>query len=129
MIINFITQFCRKLTGSEWRKRFEILLPLSDNEGRPFEAREFDQTAKEIQERFGSLTLDHVNIEGAWTYLGNQFRDDLIRLRIDTQNGKAKAFLKKQKLIWKKRFRQIDIWIIAFDIEALGANQYQHFQF
>jgi hypothetical protein len=119
MITNFITQFFRKLTGTEWLRRFEILLPLKDNNGQPFTADVFDRTADEFEARFGNLTLDKLRIEGAWLFAGTRFRDDLIRIRIDTGDPAARTFLKKHKKILKDRFRQIDIWITAFDIEVI----------
>ena len=97
-------------------KRFEILLPLNDNDGRLIEPEKFDQTAEELCDRFGGITQDTVRITGTWKYGGTRYRDDLLRMCIDTNDPTANAFLQAQKEIWKGRFQQIDIWITAYEI-------------
>ncbi len=48
-----------------------------------------------------------------------RYRDDLLRLRIDTNDPAANAFLQAHKEIWKERFQQIDIWITAYEFEII----------
>jgi hypothetical protein len=40
-------------------------------------------------------------------------------MRVDTTDPAASDFLKAQKTLWKERFRQIDIWITAHQIDIL----------
>jgi hypothetical protein len=92
---------------------------LTYNDGTPIEAEKFDQTAEELCERFGGVTQDTVGITGTWKYGGTRYRDELFRIRIDTNDPSANAFLQSQKAIWKERFQQIDIWITAHEIEII----------
>jgi hypothetical protein len=119
MRIRFLTRLFRFLSPPVRTKRFEILLPLNYNDGTLIEAEKFDQTAEELCERFGGVTQDTVRITGTWKYGGTRYRDDLLRMRIDTNDPSANAFLQAQKEIWKGRFQQIDIWITAYEIEII----------
>ena len=40
-------------------------------------------------------------------------------MRVDTNELSAVDFLRSQKEIWKQRFRQIDIWVTASEIEII----------
>ena len=119
MNIRFLTRFFPFLSRRVRTKRFEILLPLNYNDGALIEPAKFDQTAEELCDRFGGVTQDTVRITGTWKYGGARYRDDLLRIRIDTTDTSAHAFLQSQKEIWKQRFQQIDIWITVHEIEII----------
>ena len=89
------------------------------NDGTLIEPEKFDQTREELCERFGGVTQDSVRITGTWKYGGTRYRDNLLRIRIDTTDASANAFLLAHKEIWKERFQQIDIWITASEIEII----------
>jgi hypothetical protein len=82
-------------------------------------SQEFDQTAEELCDRFGEVTEDTVRVSGTWKYGGTRYRDELPRMRVDTNDPAANAFLQTQKKVWKERFEQIDIWITAHEIEII----------
>jgi hypothetical protein len=92
---------------------------LTYNDGTLIEPDKFDQTAEELCDRFGGVTQDSVRITGTWKYGGTRYRDDLLRLRIDTNGPSANSFFQTHKEIWKERFQQIDIWITAYEIEII----------
>ena len=94
-------------------------MPLTYNDGSEIEAEKFDQTAEELCERFTGITEDTVRVTGTWLYGGTRYRDTLFRIRVDTTDRRALAFFKTQKEIWKKRFRQLDIWITAHEIDVI----------
>ena len=119
MTITFLTRLLRFLSRPARTKRFEILLPLNYNDGALIEAEKFDQTAEELCNRFGGVTQDTVRITGTWKYGGTRYRDDLLRMRVDSNDPSAYAFLQAQKAIWRQRFQQIDIWITAHEIEVI----------
>lgn len=101
-------------------KRIEILLPLNHNDGRPIERVKFRLTHEELLEKFGGTTVDSVRAWGHWKYRGTLYRDQLIRVRIDTADARdAYKFLRSYKETLKARFEQIDIWITAHDVEVL----------
>jgi hypothetical protein len=92
---------------------------LTYNDGTLIEAEKFDQTAEELCDRFGGVTQDSVRITGTWKYGGTRYRDELLRMRVDTKDPFAIAFLQAKKEFWKTRFQQIDIWITAYEIEII----------
>lgn len=89
------------------------------NDGSEIEPDKYDQTAEELCDRFGGITVDTVQISGTWKYGGTRYRDSLLRIRIDTIDKAAPAFFKDYKEILKTRFRQIDIWITAHHLEII----------
>jgi hypothetical protein len=119
MNITFLTKLFRFLSRPARTKRYEILLPLTYNDGTLIEAEKFDQTAEELCDRFGGVTQDTIRITGTWKYGGTRHRDELLRIRVDTNDPAASSFLQSHKEIWKERFQQIDIWITAHEIEII----------
>src|SRR6266404_2531806 len=107
MNIRSIIRFFRFLSRPARTKRYEILLPLNYNDGAVIEAEKFDQTADELSDRFGGVTEDTVRVTGTWKYGGTRYRDQLFRIRIDTNDLAAAAFFRAMKEVWKDRFRQI----------------------
>ncbi len=101
-------------------KRFEILLPLNYNDGKPIEDEKFRLTHRELVEKFRATTVDTTTAAGRWLYHGTLYQDLLIRITIDSLEGdKDIAFFRKYKEVLKVRFEQIDIWITAHDIELI----------
>ncbi len=101
-------------------KRFEILLPLNHNDGRPVERINFRITHEELLEKFGGTTVDSVRAWGHWKYRGILHRDRLVRIRIDSTDPEdAYNFFRAYKEVLKTRFEQIDIWITAHDIDLI----------
>jgi hypothetical protein len=100
-------------------KRFELLLPLNYNDGAEIKPEKFDQTNLELTDRFGGVTWDTVRITGLWKYGGVRYRDQLLRVRLEADDPAATAFFKAYKGQLKERFRQIDIWITAHEIEII----------
>jgi len=119
MTITFLTKLFRFLSRPARNKRFEILLPLNYNDGTLIEPEKFDQTAEELCDRFGGVTLDTVRITGTWKYGGARYRDELLRIRIDSPDPQASDFLRSYKELLKERFQQIDIWITAHELEII----------
>src|SRR5436305_416943 len=101
MNISFITKFFRFRSRVARTKRYEILLPLNYNDGAEIEPEKFDRTAEELSDRFGGITQDTVRISGTWKYGGTRYRDDLLRVRIDTDDSTTPSFLRVYKEILK----------------------------
>ena len=101
-------------------ERYEILLPLNYNDGTLIEPEKFQETRRELVERFGALTMDTPAIAGLWVSGGREYRDELLRFVIDTEaTADTDAFFRDLKERLKKRFRQIEIWITAYPIRLL----------
>src|SRR5437879_1304207 len=65
--------------------RFEILLPLFYNDGRPIEREKFLQTDDELVQAFGATSTDTVVVRGRWVYQSTVYNDQLIRVRLDIE--------------------------------------------
>ncbi len=101
-------------------RRYEILLPIRYNDGSEVEPRQFWETAKELVERFGALTCSREPVRGIWTHQGRSFEDDNVRLYVDVEDTPENAaFFASYKSKLKRRFRQVDIWLVSFQIEII----------
>ena len=94
MNTSFITKFFRFRSRAPRTKRFEILLPLNYNDGTRIEPEELAQIVAELIDEFGGITQDTVRVSGTWQYGGALYRDNLLRVRIDSTDPAATAFLK-----------------------------------
>jgi hypothetical protein len=100
--------------------RFEILLPLFYNDGRPIEPEKFRLTDDDLVDAFGATSTDQVTVRGQWKYQTNVYTDQLVRVRIDVEDLPEKWETMRQiKETLKSRFEQIDIWITAHRIDVL----------
>lgn len=101
-------------------RRYEILLPLKFNDGRPIPDELIGTTLLELRTRFGAISLETQTIHGTWSYLGEDFRDDLVRVFVDVQNeSSARGFFEQFKEELKQRFQQLDIWITTYPIDVV----------
>ena len=101
-------------------RRYEILLPIRYNDGSEVEPRQFWETAKELVEHFGALSYLREPIHGIWTHQGRSFEDDAVRLYVDVEDTPENAaFFASYKAKLKQRFRQIDLWLVSFEIQIM----------
>ena len=100
--------------------RFEILLPLFYNDGRPIEREKFVQTDDELVHLFGAVSTDAVVVRGLWTYQSTLYHDQLLRSRVDVEDCPENwQAMRKLKETLKVRFEQLDIWVTAHRIEIV----------
>jgi hypothetical protein len=100
--------------------RFEILLPLFHNDGRPVEQEKFLQTDDELVQLFGATSTDTVVVRGRWLYQSTLYQDQLIRVRLDVEDKpETWQAVRAFKETLKSRFDQLDIWITAHRIEVV----------
>jgi len=100
--------------------RYEILLPLCYNDGRPIEAEKFRKTTLEVLDRFSATTLDLIIAVGSWKYQGTVYEDLLWRFIVDVPSTTpADDFFRNYKETLKDRFQQTDIWISSHEIQIL----------
>ena len=62
--------------SSRWR-RFEVLLPLQFNDGRPVPADWLAEAVLEIVDHFGAASYETQKVEGHWRHGGVLYRDDV----------------------------------------------------
>src|SRR5262245_9354761 len=100
--------------------RFEILLPLFYNDGKPVEDQQFVATDDEFVAAFGATSTDTVNVRGHWRYQSTIYEDRLVRVRVDVDdNPENLQRMREIKETLKELFQQLDIWISAHRIEIL----------
>ena len=100
--------------------RFEILLPLFYNDGRPVEREKYLQTDDELVQLFGATSTDTVVVRGRWLYQSTLYQDQLIRVRLDVEDKPEQwQAVRALKETLKTRFDQLDIWITAHRIEVV----------
>ena len=101
-------------------RRFEILLPLRFNDGRPVPDELIAETLLELRVQFGAVLCETQTIRGSWLFDAEVFRDDLIRVYVDTDDvQESREFFVQYKDKLKARFEQLDIWMTTYPIEIL----------
>ena len=101
-------------------RRYEILLPLSYNDGSPVEPEKFEDTRSELLSRFRGVTFDPTPRHGLWTEKGERFEDVLVRVTVDAPNTpEARRFFEEYKESLKERFQQYEVYITHHTIERV----------
>ena len=102
------------------RRRYEMLLPLLHNDGRPVSPAKHRQTREELFGRFGAVSSLPGMVHGAWLHAGIRYEDESVRLLMDVANTKEnRAFFVNLKAALLERFEQIEIYIISFVIDVV----------
>jgi hypothetical protein len=77
-------------------------------------------TLLELRTQFGSISAESQTIHGTWSYLGQEYRDELVRVFVDVQDKSgARKFFKQFKETLKQRFQQLDIWITTYPVDVV----------
>ncbi len=101
-------------------RRYEILLPLRFNDGRPVPDDLVANTLLELRDRFGAVSCETQTIRGIWQHQDQVFRDDLMRVFVDVADSpEALAFFTELKERLRATFQQIDIWMTTYPIEVI----------
>jgi hypothetical protein len=101
-------------------RRFEVLLPLRFNDGTPVPDEAVTETLVELEQRFGAVSCETQTIRGRWRYEGQSYRDDLMRVFVDTADEpESREYFVECKERLKARFQQHDIWMTTYLIEVL----------
>ena len=97
----------------------EILLPLYDNEGRRFAAKEFDRVRDELTEAFGGVTAFRRSpAEGVWKESGETSRESVVVFEV-MADSLERAWWREYRERLERRFRQEKIVARATSFEAL----------
>lgn len=94
---------------TKWR-RFEVMLPVQFNEGRPVPRGWIGEAVEEIADGF--------RIEGRGRYVGVSHRDNLVQIFVDVpDSAKNRTWMKKFKERWKARLEQSEWWLVSHRID------------
>jgi hypothetical protein len=95
-------------------------LPTRYNDGSPVEPEKYLITRREIAARFGPLTLLPQPILGEWTHQETRYEDTKIRIIVDVEDTQQNSeFFAMLKEALKRRFQQIEIWIVSYEIRIV----------
>ena len=98
-------------------RRYEIILPTRYNDGSAVEQEKFLLTNRELSVQFGAASFLPETLQGTWIHQGHWFEEANVRLFSDVEDtAENAAFFARFKEILKGRFRQIDIWIVSYEI-------------
>jgi hypothetical protein len=101
-------------------RRYELLLPRKFNDGRQVPDDLIADTLIELEEQFGAVSSETQAIRGMWRHDDELFRDELLRIFVDTEDlPGSRAFFIDFKERLKDRFQQIDIWMTTYPIDVL----------
>lgn len=101
-------------------RRYEILLPLRFNDGLPVPDDVIADLLLRLEDRFGAVSAETQRIEGRWHHEGQAYRDELIRIFVDTADTpETRQFFVDYKETLKAALQQIDIWMTTYPIEVL----------
>ncbi len=101
-------------------RRFEVLLPLRSNEGTALGEDLVAETLLELRQKLGAVSCETQTIRGFWPHQEQVYRDDLVRVFVDVaDDAENRKFFVEYKERLKVRFRQIEIWLTTYLIEAL----------
>ena len=98
----------------------QILLPLYDNEGHAFEAREYVELRSELADRFGGVTAyTRAPARGVWKDdAGATTRDDIVIFEVMTDTLDRKWWTEFRQAL-ERRFRQESLIVRALDSTVL----------
>lgn len=98
-------------------RRYEIILPTRHNDGSPVPQDEYWAVAKELVGHFDAVSYLPEVLHGLWLHQGRSYEEENVRLFVDVEDTPENAaFFASYKQKLKERFRQIDIWIVSYEI-------------
>ena len=99
-------------------RRFEILLPLQFNDGREVSTELLAEAVLEIVDKFDAASYETQKVEGHWRHEGVLYRDNLVKIVIDTPDDEAnREWMRDYKSRWKERLEQLDLWLVSYTID------------
>jgi hypothetical protein len=102
------------------KRRYEILLPLTYNDGQPVPGEAVEQTREELILRFGAATLSPSPFRGGWIHSGVRYDDESICAFVDVEDtSENRQFFVELKPVLCERFRQIEIYIVSTQIDVI----------
>lgn len=99
---------------------YEIYLPLTYNNGSPVDPEKIADLKRRLQEQFGGLTYFPQRTEGLWKVGNATFRDEIVILRVVSEEvRRSRAYFRRLKGELKRLFQQGDVLIVERKVEVL----------
>lgn len=104
--------------SSRWR-RFEVLLPLRFNDGRPVPEEWIAEAVLELVDHLGAASYETQKVEGHWRHGEVPYRDDLARIFVDVPDtSENREWMRHFKHRWRLRLEQIELWMVSYRIDV-----------
>lgn len=98
-------------------RRYEIILPTRYNDGAPVERSLYLLTNRELAGQFSAVSFLPEALRGIGHHQGQTYEEENVRVFVDVEDAAENAaFFARYKQALKERFRQIDIWIVSYEI-------------
>lgn len=98
---------------------FQILLPCTDNGGKPFPPKDFDRVKEELAQRFDGVTAYvHAPAEGLWRQGNASSAEDILVFEVMTDSLDQEEWEVRRKE-YERQFRQERVVIRYFDIKLV----------
>jgi hypothetical protein len=68
------------------RRRYEILLPLKFNDGRPVSDAVLHQTREDLVQRFEAVSVQPQSLAGVWIHEGVRYEDISVKMTLDADD-------------------------------------------
>ena len=101
-----------------FKYRFELLIPLFDNEGHPFEPEKILSVHDKLLERFGGCRMEPLSPHiGSWTEAGRIYHDQLLMYTVDAPREDASLdWFQGYKESLKTEFKQVEIYLAVSEV-------------
>lgn len=104
--------------NSSWR-RYEVLLPLRFNDGRPMPEEWLPEAILELVDRFGAASYETQKVEGHWRHGGVHYRDDLVKLFVDIPDlPQNREWMRQFKTRWRQQLEQLELWMVSYPVDV-----------
>lgn len=99
-------------------RRFEILLPVQFNDGIDIPPEWLVAAVLEIVDQFGAASCETQKVEGHWRYQETIYRDNLIKIVVDTPDEELnRVWMREYKERWKQKLQQLELWLVSYTID------------
>ena len=99
-------------------RRFEVLLPLQFNDGRPVPEKLLGKAIREILDRFGAATSETQKLKGFWRHKGRTYHEQYSRTIVDVPDtARNRQWIREFKSRWKEKLEQLELWIVSYRVE------------
>jgi hypothetical protein len=101
-------------------KEYDLYVPLTHNDGRPVADEHVQQIRRTLLEEFGGFTHFPQENEGVWKLGGVVFRDQVVILRVLSDDGpRTRSFFAEWRIELMRRLEQADVLIVERDVRLI----------
>jgi hypothetical protein len=102
----------------EFKYGFELLVPLADNQGRPFPVSKIECVSPALLERFGGCRSQPLAPHlGLWSHRGIVDREGLLLFTVDVpRSDESLDWMAAYKERLKRQFNQVEIYLAVTEL-------------